>query len=210
MTDPLASADDAQEARIAELYETVRRGLHYGRMAEAEAAAAELLKMQPDSTDAHELMGDVLLARGMRAEARDRYRKAMELVPANADAERKFAQATLLIGESDRLRSLITEGDIEGAQAMARKDPGGATIRSLLFPGLGQLYKGDAEKGIIMCLAALPLCGIALWGIVGFFTAMMPRVGEPMGPGQTALALLGIFGYAAVWVWSLWDVRSEG
>ena len=209
MTDPFASADGSSEARVAELYDTVRRSLHYGRVSEAQTAAAELLKTQPKSTDAHELMGDVLLARGMRAEARSEYKMAMELEPANADAERKFAQATLLIGESERLRNLVIGGDIESAQAMTRKDSRGAMMRSLLFPGIGQLYKGDVEKGAIMALVALPLCGIALWGFVGFLSAMLPRIGEPMTAGQTLLALIGILGYAGVWVWSLWDVRAD-
>lgn len=210
MTDPLASADDSQDAGVARLYDTVRRSLHYGKVAEAATAAAELLKQRPKSTDAHELMGDVLLARGMRAEARSEYKTAMELEPANADAERKFAQATLLIGESERVRDLMMGGDIAGAQAMTHKDARGAMVRSLLFPGIGQLYKGDVDKGIIMALAALPLCGVALWGFVGFLTSMLPRIGEPMTAGQTVLALIGILGYAGVWIWSLWDVRSEG
>lgn len=199
-------ADDEQ-AQLGRLYDTVRRELHRGRVPAAAEAAQQLLAKNPNSTSAHELMGDVLVAQGKRAQARDEYQRAMKLEPANADAERKYAEAMLMLGEAERARQLMVSGDVGAIQGAAKGDAGAAALRSIFFAGLGQLYNGDYEKGLVTTLVGLPLFGIALWGIVGLIGAALPR-GEPMTTGHTVLALLGILGYGALAAWSIWDAYT--
>lgn len=202
--------DELEQEEMARLYDTVRRALKYRRLPQALEAAQELLAKHPDSTTAHELMGDVLAAQGKRTQARDEYRRSLDLEPANADAERKWAELMLHIGEADRTRDMLQAGRFEEIRGAGRKDPTGAVMRSVFFPGLGQLYNGDYEKGIIAVLAGLPLFGLALWGLVGLVAASFPRNPEPMSAFDTALAIVGIFGYGLLVAWSVWDAWQVG
>ncbi|MCE5217986.1 hypothetical protein LLH03_13260, partial [bacterium] len=152
---------ELQPDEMGRLFETVRRELFLGRTSLAAQAAQELLGSHPDSTTAHELMGDVLAAQGKRSQAKEEYRKALDLEPANADAERKWAQVMLILGEANRTRALLESGRYEEIRGAVHKDPGGAAIRSMFFPGLGQLYNGEYEKGIVTVLVGLPLFGLA-------------------------------------------------
>ncbi len=212
MTDPSGTDQDLEQEELGRLYETVRRELFRGRIDAADEAARRLLEKTPDSTSAHELMGDVLSARGQRARARDEYKQAMTLEPANADAERKFAEAMLLMGEAERTRNLVASGDFASLRRTGPGDAGAAAVRSMFFPGLGQLYNGDYEKGVIVCLVSLPLFGLALWGITGFVTVAIPslanKLEQPMSVGQTILALIGLFGYGGMVAWSAWDAYT--
>lgn len=194
-----------EQEQMARLYDTVRRELRAGRTPMAFEAAQQLVDNYPNSTTSHELMGDVLAAEGKRAKARAEYKQALELEPANADAERKFAQMALVLGEAQRTRRLLEAGDMKSLRGAVDKDPGKAAIRSMFFPGLGQLYNGEYEKGIVCAALGLPLIGLALWGIAGFMTAALPQSPAPMSTLDTVLALLGLFGYGALATWSIWD-----
>ncbi|MEN6344989.1 MAG: hypothetical protein ABFE16_06750 [Armatimonadia bacterium] len=201
---------ELQPDEMGRLFETVRRELFLGRTSLAAQAAQELLGSHPDSTTAHELMGDVLAAQGKRSQAKEEYRKALDLEPANADAERKWAQVMLILGEANRTRALLESGRYEEIRGAVHKDPGGAAIRSMFFPGLGQLYNGEYEKGIVTVLVGLPLFGLALWGIVACLASVFPSSPEPMTGFDLALALTGIFGYGVLLVWSAWDAWQGG
>jgi tetratricopeptide (TPR) repeat protein len=201
---------ELEQEEMARLYDTVRRALQYRRIPQAVQAAEELVQKHPESTTAHELMGDVLAAQGKRTQARDEYRRSLDLEPANADAERKWAEVMLRIGEADRTRDALQAGRFDEIRGASRKDATGAVMRSMFFPGLGQLYNGDYEKGIITVLVGLPLFGLALWGLVGLVAASFPRNPEPMSAFDTALAIVGMFGYGVLVVWSVWDAWQVG
>ncbi len=199
---------------VGRLFDTVRRALHARRIPNAAEAAEELLEKHPDSTTAHELMGDVLAAQGKRSQAKEEYKRALELEPANADAERKFAELALMVGQSERTRQMLVAGDLEGLRGAVRKENGAAAARSLFFPGLGQLYNGEYERGMATVLAAFPLFGLAVWGISAFIGAAAPESERyhrvPMSTLQVILALLGLLGYGAVLAWSVWDAYRGG
>ncbi len=190
------------------LGETVRRDLYAGRIPSAEKAALELLEKFPDSTTAHERMGDVFAAQGRRSKARDEYKKALEILPANADAERKYAEAMLFIGEAERTRNIMLTGNLAELRGAVNKNPSAAASRSLLFPGLGQLYNGEYEKGIAIVCGGFVLMGVAVWGMAEFIASLMPR-GEPMGAVQAFAAILGSMGYASLLIWSAWDAKKQ-
>jgi TM2 domain-containing membrane protein YozV len=61
------------------------------------------------------------------------------------------------------------------------KDSRLSLVLSFLFPGLGQIYNGDTEKGILFVLSGAVSCVIAL------------------------LFLGGLVAGSAVWVWSMFD-----
>jgi tetratricopeptide (TPR) repeat protein len=192
------------------LLETAQRELRVGNRELAAEISQQLLDAAPQSTSAHELAGDVLAAQGRRAQARDHYRTAMELEPANADAERKYAEAALMLGSAERTRHLMESGRLEELRGATARNPGAAAARSLFFPGLGQLYNGEYEKGIIACVAGLPLLGLGLWGVTNFIMAASPRATSAPTLTEHLLGLLGIFGYGVLVAWSVWDAWRAG
>lgn len=200
---PALTEEDLQE--IARLHEQALRDLHFGQTARAAEVAQALAAKYPRSTTAQETLGDVLAAQGKREEAKAAYRRALDLEPANADAERKFAELSLILSEAERTRRMLQTGDLRQLRGMAHKDPTRAATRSLFFPGLGQLYNGDYERGLVVVLVAMPLFGMAMWGIVAYIASLHPRDPQPMSVLQIAAAVLGVLGYCALVAWSAWD-----
>ncbi len=210
---PLVTAEE----EFGRLAEQVARALDFGRLPEATQAVARLLKMAPESTTAHELHGDVLRAQGNVQAAREAYRKSMELEPANADAERKYAELTLQVAETQGDRAALLAGDLTKFRGAPHKDPGGAAARSLIFPGLGQLYNGDFELGLGLAVAALVLLvPVLLWWAAPLVEAMLVpmihRTAEPPGVGGwlSLVALIGVYGYSAVEAYRTARARGSG
>ena len=197
-TDPVSPASEEEVGR---LVDQVARDLHYSRLEAAEAGVRQLLELAPESTTAHELHGDVLRARGQASAARQEYRRAVELEPANADAERKYAELALQLSERDRARDAILSGDLERFRGAGRKDPAGAASRSLLFPGLGQLYNGDYELGLGLALAGFGLLAAFLLLFLAPLIESLGSRGAKPGPGiwgtLSLVALLALYGYSA-------------
>lgn len=209
--DPEAGIGQAiSEEEFGRLYDAAQRELRTGDRQLAAEAIEHLVARAPDSTSAHELMGDLLMAQGKRKAARDSYKRAVDLEPSNADAERKYAEAALALGSVERTRQLMESGDFDELRGATVKNSGAAAARSLFFPGLGQLYNGEYEKGIIAAAAGLPLFGLALWGLVNFVMSALPRSAGSMSFAQHLLALLGIIGYGALVSWSVWDAWRAG
>ncbi|MFP3903644.1 MAG: tetratricopeptide repeat protein [Armatimonadota bacterium] len=154
-------SNDTVEPDSVELERRLKRldmRLSAGHIEEAQKLAQELVADFPESTSAHEMYGDVYIAAGDSAEARKHYRKAMELEPANADAERKFGAALINMSDTERRRKMIQDL-LSGADdhAVDSRRPLNATLIALVFPGLGQLYNREHEKGIIAFVLAAVL-----------------------------------------------------
>ena len=141
--------ETAEDAEFTKLCDQVSLQLRVGRLPLAVAAAQELLARWPESTTAHELAGDVALAEGKVAAARREYQQALKIEPANVDAERKYGLALVTQTPEERRTALINEviADPTAHQSSNRK-PLNAVLNSLLFPGLGQLYNRQHEKGL--------------------------------------------------------------
>ncbi len=187
------------------LGETVSRALYFERLDEAERAVLKLAEIEPDSTTTWELRGDVLLAQGKLAEASQAFEKAVELEPANADAERKFATVQLDLSQAQWQREMLESGKLEQFRGAVRKEPGAAAARSAFFPGLGQVYNGEYEKGIPMFVAAFVLLIPAVRLLVTW-----------MSPQQTISALgavfgyIGLFGFLGLYVYGIYDAYRSG
>lgn len=210
MDAPHGTSQALSDEQFGRLYETALRELRFGNRQVAAEIAEQLLAAAPESTSAHELAGDVLAAQGKRSQARDHYRRAVDLEPANADAERKYAEAALVIGSAERTKRLLETGSVDELRGAVAKNPGAAVTRSLFFPGLGQLYNGDYEKGLIACVVSLPLLGLGLWGVSNLIMAASPRATSTPSVLEHVLGLLGIFGYGALLAWSVWDAWRAG
>jgi len=204
--DPLEQTPEQEE--MTRLCDTVSRELVAGRLLVAAEAAMLLVKKHPQSTTAHEMMGDVLLAQGKRQQARDEYKQAIEIEPANADAERKFAQAMLAVEEADYTRRLMQTGDFTRLRGAMNQDVSGATYRAAVFPGLGHLYTGAYEVGMILAALGLVFLGLAIWGVGEYIFSLSPR-GDEMGVGEIVAAIMGGLGYVALIGWGVWDIQRS-
>jgi tetratricopeptide (TPR) repeat protein len=169
VSDSVSRLSAVQEETFGQLANQVARDLYLKRLDAAAAGVRQLLEMSPQSTTALELQGDILRAQGQAKAAREIYRQAMQAEPANADAERKYAELSLETQHDLWDREALLAGDLERFRGAPHKSPAGAALRSLLFPGLGQLYNGDSELGV--ALAAVGL---------GLFMAVLLLFAEPI------------------------------
>lgn len=151
MSDDPRLEEQLEEEAYARLCDEVSLHLRLNRLAMAEAAVAKLLERWADRTTAQERAGDVALAQGKVSAARGLYQKALEIEPANADAERKYGLALLTLNPEERRRQLIDAviTDPTAHRATPRK-PLNAVLNALVFPGLGQLYNREHDKGLYM------------------------------------------------------------
>ncbi len=184
-----------------ELYDRARLALKSGRADEALELARQLVAARPGSTTAHELLGDAMAALDRWQEAADEYKKAAELEPANADAHTKYGQAILRLKDEEFQRRMM-QLELEGRafRGFSNPQPEAAALRSGLFPGLGQLYNGEYEKGIALGAAALVTLGIAVHGLMGTFS---PEGTEP--PYASIMAVIGAALFFSIYVFSIWD-----
>ncbi len=176
-------SNDAVDPDSVELERRLKRldmRLSAGHIEEAQKLAQELVADFPESTSAHEMYGDVYIAAGDSAEARKHYRKAMELEPANADAERKFGAALINMSDTERRRKMIQDL-VTGADehSVGSRRPLNATILALVFPGFGQLYNREHEKGIIAFVIASVLVILLFhWLVLTPWEMVVTRSGD--------------------------------
>lgn len=187
------------------LYEKMHTALHYQRVEEAEKTARELLEVAPRSTTSWELWGEVLLAQDKLEEAADAFKKAVELEPANADAERKYASVQLDLQQAKWQRETLESGDLSQFRGVADKEPATAAARSALFPGLGQVYNGEYEKGLIMFVVGLAL----LIGAVRLVVTWLSP-GQSLSGLGAFLGYLGLFGGIALYIFGVYDAYRGG
>ncbi len=198
---PVQDSNEREE-EIGRLYDTVRRNLAFGNLEEAKAASDRLLELAPDSTSAHELHGDVLLAYGKRQEALAAFKRALEIEEGNVDAERKYAELTLAL--TSEAQQSTDPADIEAARLRGApsKEPAMAAARSLMFPGLGQLYNGEYEKGVAFAIIALVLLLPAVNGIVNM---LFSAHGTPAAAWQAWLGWISLVLLLILWAAGVYD-----
>ncbi len=216
--EPMAPADEDEFAR---LVGQVELNLRLHRAAEATRAADELVQRWPDSTTAHELAGDAATAQGQIGPARQHYKHALEIEPANGDAERKYGASLLAQTPEERRKALIQQviADPSALHASARK-PLNAVLNALLFPGLGQLYNHQQEKGLgflgAAAVAAILLLSVVMPYVSASFTLGSPNAREAQrqaaqavvdgtGTGQWLLVTICGLIYAALYGWGIFD-----
>ncbi len=208
-----------REHELSELVRRARRALSMGRPDQAARLAEEATAVAPDSTTVHELLGDVAMAQGNVSVAREHYERALEIEPANADAEEKLAEIVLRLGSSERLKQRMTEV-VENPEEYRSftKNPVVAAFYSVI-PGLGQLYNQQYEKGLALAASAMLLLAWVLSKILAYHGAALiagarnpnldtkaaQQVIEGYGPLMWTLISLAIVAYLGIWIYSIWD-----
>ena len=212
---------------LEQLLSRVQVLMRAGNLAAAEKAARKLVEVCPDSTSAHEQLGDVLYAMGNSAQARRHFKRAMEIEPANADAERKFAAALVNISPAERRRQMIrqlTTGSED--HAVSPRRPLNAVLAAIAFPGMGQLYNRQYEKGLAIFAAEAVLLillfnGIVLspWATVAHQSAdriitrsdQMHAVQQLLASSPLThrlLIIIGIIIYLAAYIYCIYDAHT--
>ena len=217
----------AQRERIDRLVLNARVYLRQGRAAEAQAAINELRTLDAESSEAWELQGDLHRRQGERSAARSAYQQAAKLDPTNVSAERKYAEVVLYLGEQERAkreqRELVETPD---KRPEKRRNPTLALVYACLFPGLGQLYNRQHEKGLGLFFAAAVILILLINGIILAPYHGIPQAGRHGGltfAEQLAmwgenlraipwwhwtLAVLGILGFVGMHLYSIFDAAA--
>jgi len=205
----------------------VRLFLRQGRVADAQAAIDELRRQDDGSSEAWELQGDLHRHQGERSAARSAYQQAARLDPANASAERKYAELVLFLGEQERARKLQRElVESPDKRPEKRRNPTLAIVYACLFPGLGQLYNRQHEKGLGLFFAAAIILILLINGIILAPYHGIPEAGRRSGltfPEQFAmwgdnlraipwwhwlLAVLGLLALVGMHLYSIFDATA--
>ncbi len=144
-----------REQEIDRLFLSARLMLKQNHLDEMQAAIDQLKELQPDDSTVWELQGDLLRRKGERKPAQEAFKRAFELDATNADAERKYAELALFLGEEDRARKQQEQlfEDPKRPRPQPR-NPLLAAFYSCIFPGFGQLYNRDHEKGLLLLAVA--------------------------------------------------------
>ncbi|MGC8668186.1 MAG: tetratricopeptide repeat protein [Chthonomonadales bacterium] len=147
---PVSDAEKAQADRLLIQANIARRRNRY---TEAERLCREAIEYTPSDAAALELYGDILQSIGRVDDALYAYDRARTADPNRSSAERKYAQLTLA-QETDIL---------SGAEGAAHRNPSLAVFLSATLPGAGQVYNGQAAKGLAIALAELLAVYLWLW-----------------------------------------------
>ena len=191
---------ELSDEEFQELYDQARLALHLKRAEEALEIAQRLVAARPASTTAHELLGDAKAALGQLEEAEAEYRLAAELEPANADAQRKLGEVVLQRKSAEfQQRMLQMQLEDRTLRGIGRPQAEGAAMRSGLFPGLGQLYNGEYEKGAALTAGAMLTLGLAVNGVFGLLSP------ETSHGREIFCLVFGGIGYLIIYTYSIWD-----
>jgi len=219
------SEEQERQYQLGELYTKARRALRRGQLAEAEKFAQEAAALGPDTTSVEELLGDVAFAQEKHAEAKRHFERALEIEPINADAERKLGQVALILGEAEYLRRRVEDATEDPTERVRfTKQPLLAALLSFVFPGFGQLYNSQYEKGLgLFALCALLLMLLLDRLVMSPFAHMARQaardgrvpLGEQMERTRDALVdygfvawtliALGIAVYLGLWIYTIID-----
>ncbi len=178
-----------------------------GDFEQALPLAQDAVALDDTSWEAHELLGDLLLALQSPDQAMASYRRARDLNPDRPRLEEKIGRAALAQAEKDRTTQL-SRALLEGKDALdvPKRNPGYAALYSLVVPGLGQMYNRQAAKGILIVVLWLALFALAAM-VVRSELALRPTgpMGTLYGPQVTLNAILSaaFAGVGAIWVVAL-------
>jgi TM2 domain-containing membrane protein YozV len=75
---------------------------------------------------------------------------------------------------------------------MVTKSPGAAVLLSFLWCGLGQIYKGNIGKGVLLMMI-YPICIVISW--FGIFALI--RAAPTTGPDSIAKLLIAVVAFSA-------------
>ncbi len=173
-----------------------------GQRAEALQLTQQAIALDEKGWEAHELAGDLQLEAGRGDFALDSYRKAHELNPSRTALEDKIARAAL--ARAARLQTVeMSQALLSGRiKPSTPRKSGFAALMSMIVPGLGQLYNGEAIKGFVLValwVACFALMGMSLKSqiVVGPASSQGSLYGPSVDLGSIASAMFS--GLTAIW-----------
>jgi TM2 domain-containing membrane protein YozV len=101
----------------------------------------EMIRVNPNDAEAHFNLGSLLMNLQRYDEAEKELREAIRIDPSFAEARYNL--------------ELLIRAKTEHAIKVENKIPGLAVLLSFLFPGLGQIYNGQIQKGIRFIIAGI-------------------------------------------------------
>lgn len=149
------------------------------RWGEAERLCLEALQFCPSDAGAVEMLGDICQSVGRVDDALYAYRHALELEPGRRTAEKRYA--ALRLQQEHGLEALRREA--------IHRSPLVAVLLSALFPGAGQIYNGQAPKGLVIALLMLCCIYILFWSPWGLSLANSAVSGAAVAFGLVAAGL---------------------
>lgn len=222
---PVSAGNAADEEEFSKLCDELSLQLRLNRVSLAAAISEQLLARWPDSTTAHELAGDVAVAQGKLGAARKEYQAALKIEPANIDAERKYGMALLTQTPDERRTALISDiiADPKAHRSSDRK-PLNAVLNALIFPGLGQLYNREHEKGLLFASVGAISLIVVLYIMLPYASASVTlgsagardsqkeaaqQVVDGMTGGKWTWVLLMSLIFSALYLWGIYDAWRQ-
>ena len=203
---PTAAESEQAEKLIRQSMLEKRRGNVVG--------ATDLLKKAaeaaPGSPVVLEALGDDLLERKLTKQARETFKRALQLDPKNVGVERKYAQtvlqSTMTMSVEDQLRSGLSDSMfITGSDNVAGLTA--AKFLSAFLPGLGQMVIGRTTKGAVLLVIWFLFIGLlALWN-KDF--EMLAKYARGAGAAPNWRVLFPIIGMVVVWITAMGDLASR-
>jgi len=127
------------------------------KFGEAETLCKQAIELVPGDAAALELYGDVLQSTGRVDDAVIAYQRASEIDPARTSAERKYGDLVL---RQDRSIAMIRDEYVPGNAHVA-------VLLSAVLPGAGQVYNGQALKGLVTAAAFLSVLYVIFYSPYG-------------------------------------------
>jgi tetratricopeptide (TPR) repeat protein len=212
-----ADKDEAAGARTDSLLADANRLRAKGDLEAAAQRCRQALILAPGSSQAHELLGDVLYQQRLGDEAIEHYRLARAGNPQRLMLEDKIGRASLLIAQKDILR-LRAEDLLRGKREEIPRRPGIAAVLSLFVPGFGQIYNREHVKGAVLVCVWLML----ILGAAGTALGSLRQGAPGGGLGLVGLGLGAVFAVffsrptlwwtllsAAVWMYGIADAAIQ-
>lgn len=184
---PVRESSIEEQAGAEKLLQAAMLSYRRERFVDAEVALVQALGLTPADPVALELYGDVCQAVGRVDDAVACYKRATEVAPDRASAERKYGDLML---QQDRSILALRSREVP-------RSPHLAVLLSVLIPGAGQAYNGQWIKAAVLFAGFAALIN-ALGGPMGF------RYGS--GAFPTSLPVLIVVA-ALVYVYAVIDAN---
>jgi tetratricopeptide (TPR) repeat protein len=174
-----------------------------GDLQQGLALAQEAVALDDDSWEAHELVGDILLALQRPEQAMESYRRARERNADRSSLEEKIGRTALARAERDRT-SQLSRAVLDGKAApdIPKRSPSYAALYSFVIPGLGQVYNREVAKGVVIVVLWMAVFALAAMTIRSDLALRPPAPMGTLYPRQidlNAVLAAAFSGPSAIW-----------
>jgi hypothetical protein len=196
-TGDVSLGGDSEKTEL--LVRSARLARMRGELEGAEQALRETLAQDPASSEAAQLLGEVLLEKGDASSAKELLSDAIERHPGDAGLEEAYAKTVLALEEAEYRKAQVYTEALR-RHAGARKSAALPVVASGLVYGLGQFLNDEPAKGALIAgvgyislLLAFVLGGR---GLVGSISSWIVGGNLAAATGKPSAALGPVSGFA--------------